>query len=350
VGTTYYRNFCLDSARIFINELGQEHWPLEIRTFVEQLLAVEDAVQDVVEDVVESAVENSDTSSAVSLVLPHDLQNTCASLSRQAITCQAGPESGWMRLARDMLKLYDHPYMSKYEKVRMDVQAGPTSENGERLSTPIPDLIFGLATFDGRDLPGPRHALSKEVLVRLMSLCGIQPFPIEDERAFAFPCVIFEAESDSGTLLAAENQAAHAAAKALSMLETLQVVARASVRLPTIVICSQGSIYEVLVSFELHAEELPRATDPLAGWDPHGGHRRPVSGVHVVEIWTGNVRRPEVMLQFQEIWYRVTQWVLNTWRPAIIRMLNDVRATIPEEEDYEEYEGAGIASDGEMDW
>lgn len=332
VGDTSYRNISLRSAGVFVNELESEHWPSDRRTFVEHLLAVEDVVGDAVEDVVENAVENSDVSSAMSLVLPEDLQTICATLSRQAISCQAGSQSGWMRLARDMLGLYAHPHIFVHENGRMDVQASPISMNRERLSTPTPDLVFGLAVLESQDLPSPAPALSEEVLVRLISLCGIQPFPVQAERAIAFPCVVFEAKSDSATLLAAEYQAAHAAAKALSMLETLKVVAGASCRLPTVVVCSQGSIYELLVSFELHAEELPTVTDPFAGW---GRNRRPKSGFHLVEIWTGNVRRAEVMLTFQKIWYRVMRWVLNTWRPTILQMLDAVRATISEEEEDE---------------
>ncbi|PWN21492.1 hypothetical protein BCV69DRAFT_282215 [Microstroma glucosiphilum] len=316
-----YRNISLRSVRIFINELQPEHWPLDIRTFVEQLLAVEDVVED------------TDTVSAVPLVLPDNLRNTCAALSRQASRCQAGPKPGWMRLAREMLGFHDHPYISVYENETIDVQADLTSENSEPLSTPTPDLIFGLAVFDSQGSQSPAPILSTKLLARLGPLCGVQSFPRQDVRDIAFPCVIFEAESDSGTLLAAENRAAHAAANALIMLKNLTAVAQAPHRLPMVVICSQGSIYEVLVSFELQADEIPPTTDPSVGW---GRHRRPKSGIQLVEIWTGNVRRAEVMLEFQKIWYRVMRWVLNTWRPTIIRMLDDIKATMPEEEQDEE--------------
>lgn len=317
MGSGAYRDFNLRSANVFIHELEPEHWPLDIRTFVDQLLAVEK--------------EQIGTTTAETLVMPNNLEDTCAALAPQASRKNLELETAWMDFNKLVLGLFHHENISWRQDRRFDAQVGPTSDTDQRLSTPMPDLMYGLAvSVTQKHIISEAPALSNRLLGHLKTLCGIQSSPTQGRQDLAFPCVIFEAESDSGSLLAAENQAALAAAKALSMLETLKVVAGASYRLPTFVICTQGSIYEVFVAFHLCADDI--ATRP--GSKAYSGPAYPLQvGVHLVQIWLGDLRRVEAMSQFQRLWYSVNLWILNTWRPTIVRMLEAVKATIPEGEE-----------------
>ncbi|PWN23661.1 hypothetical protein BCV69DRAFT_279591 [Microstroma glucosiphilum] len=314
VGSGSYRDINLRSANIFIHELEPEHWPLEIHTFVDHLFAVEKV--------------HVGTPTAEALVMPDTLKDTCVALAHQASRKNLEQEIAWMDFHKLILGLFNHENISWRQGRRFDVQVGPSSDTDQKLSTPVPDLIFGLAVSVTQDvILSQAPTLSNRLLAHLVSLCGIQSFPTQDRRDVAYPCVIFEAESDAGSLLAAENKAALAAAQALSMLETLKIVAQASYRLPAIVICTQGSIYEVFVAFDLRADDIaPNATSRK-----DSGPAYPLQfGVHLVQIWLGDLRRAEAMYQFQRLWYNVTQWILNTWRPTIIGMLDAVKATIPD--------------------
>jgi hypothetical protein len=308
VGSGEYRDFNLRSANVFVHELEPEHWPLDIRTFVDHLLAVEK--------------EQIGTTTAETLVMPNNLEDTCAALAPQANRKNLELETAWMDFHKLVLGLFHHENISWRQGRRFDAQVGPSSDSDtdQGLSTPMPDLMYGLAVSMTQ-----KHIISEAPV--LSNRCGIQSSPTQDRQDLAFPCVIFEAKSDSGSLLAAENQAALAAAKALSMLETLKVVAGASYRLPTFVICTQGSIYEVFVAFHLCADDI--ATRP--GSKVYSGPAYPLQvGVHLVQIWLGDLRRAEAMSQFQRLWYSVNLWIVNTWRPTIVEMLEAVDATIPE--------------------
>lgn len=128
------------------------------------------------------------------------------------------------------------------------------------LSTPKPDLGFGLrpeiATYPTTsDRPQDAPALSEETLEAMRLRLGLHPWPSPGLPEVVFPCVIFEAKSDSSVLFYAENQAAGGAATALKMLESLRTAyatmtgAPAQENWPVVVICSQGSLWEVLLAF-----------------------------------------------------------------------------------------------------
>jgi hypothetical protein len=233
-----------------------------------------------------------------------------------------------MDFNKNVLSPLDDDTLVTTQDVRFDAQVNPTSTSNIRLSTPVPDILFGLATV--RRSLDQADPLSSSVLVHLMTTSGIEPFITPGRTDLAFPCIIYEAKSDTENLVAAENQVSHGAAKALAMIRSLRDAyhdlggARVSERLPVIAICSQGPIYEVFVAFELHAEDLP-----LREGNQPSARSTAMLQVHLVEIWTGSVHRAEVMLQFQTLLRRVLSWITTTFRPTIINMINAVSASIP---------------------
>jgi hypothetical protein len=104
--------------------------------------------------------------------------------------------------------------------------------------------------------------------------------------------------------------------------------APAAPRLPIIVICSEGCIYEVLLAFNLEEEELPLQQGPdadLKTWevDP---------GIHLVRVWLGAVDELETMYALQLLLQKIKRWILGTWRPTVLGMLGAVKADLIEQE------------------
>jgi hypothetical protein len=302
-----YRTNYLRPADIFIERLPRRAWPRDIETLVASL---EHPALD----------PSSSVLPRLNALTNDPLRGTAAALAERARRYRSKGESEWMDFNKNVLSpLDDDDRLVRSQDVRFD------STSNIRLTTPVPDLCFGLATNEAPlDQANP---LSDKLLEYLMTASGIEPFITSERHDFAFPCVIYEAESDAGNLYAAENQVSKGAAQALAMIRSLRDVyqnlglggARTSERLPVIAMCSQGPIYEVFVAFDLHAEELP-VREGIATARP---------GVHLVEIWTGSVHRAEVMYQFQTLLQRVLNWILATFRPAIINMINTVKASTP---------------------
>jgi hypothetical protein len=302
-----YRNYNLHLARIFINEMAEEYRPPYVRAFSDSLTYHEP----------DSALGEESSPSLV----PHDsLRSTAAALADEAKRCRLQKKSRWVNFARRVFSVLDHPLLSRCQHRRFDGQASLVS--GYPLYPSTPDLAFGLA------IPDPQEpSLSLDSLIELNRLYGIQPFSLPAYPDLAFPCLIFEAEPDTGCSVAAENRAAHGAAKALAMVKTLADSyrrvggAQSSPRLPVVVVCSVGSLYEVFVAFDLSAEELTISMSPHAAltvWP----------GIHLVGIWAGKVDYTEMMLQLQLLLHRLLRWILETWRPTIVGMLDTVRAAM----------------------
>lgn len=310
-----YRTYALSSAMIFVNALDRDYCPPRIRTFIDGLISP---------STVGTLSREPSSSSAPLVAMNTDtsLRSTAAALANEAKQCRLEEEVRWMDLAKRVFGVFEHPMLHSCQDRDFDVQVSLGNGNHLYLSTPRPDLTYGLAV---PQLQAP--SLSLAPLVQLNELHAIQPFSSPARPDLAFPFLIFEARTDSGNIVAAENQAAHGAAKALAMLETLVEAhrrfggAQASPRLPIIVVCSAGSLYEVFVAFELSTEELPISMSPRAALTV-----RP--GVHLVEIWAGKVDYTEVMLQLQLLLRRLLRWVLETFKTAIVDMLDTVRAAV----------------------
>lgn len=130
---------------------------------------------------------------------------------------------------------------------------------GAPLSVPKPDLSFGLrpeesAHSTASDLPHLASVLSEDFLEAARIRLGLHPWPSPSLPEVAFPCLVFEAKSDSSALFFAENQATGGAAKALSMLHGLQQCFEESdggkpSGLPVLVWCTQGSLWEFLIAY-----------------------------------------------------------------------------------------------------
>lgn len=147
---------------------------------------------------------------------------------------------------------------------------------GPSLRTPRPDAAYGLklvqeaqgdadleSTADDADR---RHSaarrmralpvLSEQFVDEMAVLARVHANPNTiSARKYAFPSIIFEAKTEMGSLVHAENQAAGAAAKALMMLRNLRVAAGrpAASNLPVVVVCSVGFIYELLIGYTVEA-------------------------------------------------------------------------------------------------
>ncbi|PWN18147.1 hypothetical protein BCV69DRAFT_86321 [Microstroma glucosiphilum] len=308
-----YRTYALSSAMIFINELDREDCPLRIRTFVDGLLSPT-TVSTLGNDPSPSLAPLDAVSTNTSL------RSTAAALANEGKQCRLKEKAEWMDFARRVFSVFNRPLLYSCQSRNFDVRVSLGSGSHLHLSAPKPDLTFGLAI---PQIHAP--SLSLVPLVELNDFYGLQPFSSPARPDIAFPFLIFEAKTDCGNMVAAENQAAHGAVKALAMMKTLDDIhrrvggAQASPRLPVVVICSVGSLYEVFVAFDLSTEEFPTSMSPTAALT-----LRP--GIHLVEIWAGKVDYAETMLQLQLLLHRLLGWVLERWQPAIVGILNTVRA------------------------
>jgi hypothetical protein len=171
--------------------------------------------------------------------------------------------------------------------------------------------------------------LNGDSLDRLYNQFGVRSSPCQSPNVsgLVFPCLIFEAKSELGNIYEAQNQAAHGAAKALAMVRALKDRYRRSPRaaarpprsLPVVVICAQGHLWEVSVAFDLH-DQVAASEDGSAP-----------SAIHIVSIWAGSIASTNGMLYIQSILFRLLLWMLGTWRPAILGMLDIIKATTSSE-------------------
>jgi hypothetical protein len=305
-----YRRGNLSLAGIFINEMHENQLPPNIRLFVRSLCEPK------------KAVAPEAAAGAASSSISDPLREGAKTLAMQARKCTLRSKPEWMDVSKCLLDVLNHSSLASCQKESFDVPVGPVGTSRFELATPEPDLAFGLATTSFR--PGrPSSPLDAHWLVDLPFQQGIDAFPSRSENAVgpAFPCILLETRAEYDNLFEAENRAAYAAAKVLAMAQTLidgysRAAGAQPPALPVINICSQGCHYEVSVAFDLqtpirtNSEGRPEFASP---------------GVHMVRIWAGAVDLSKTMFEFQILLQRVLDYVLHTWRPTILRMLEMVR-------------------------
>lgn len=310
--TNRYRSINLAAAGIIINELV-EQWPRHVQSFIGTLT----------DNLKSEALAASSMAGPSSLA--HPLRDIAVTLARDAMRYALSSESSWMDYNKRVLDVFSDDYLRRVADQRFDVEIGPTTDGGQYLSTPIPDLTFGLVTTIHR--PGqPDMPLDLSFLESLITR-GIQALPSRSAASYmpAFPCIVFEAESQFTSIYGAENRVANGAAKSLAMVETLTdayngvVDVQTSPQLPTIAICSQGSFYKVFVGFDLRpgAHTIGDGDEPFL-----------FPGIHLIKIWAGDVDDETSMMELQLLLRRILSWLRSTWRPTIIRMLNTIKADI----------------------
>lgn len=328
VSSFLYRKSNLSSAEIYVSELERRFWPRYIRDIVDTF------TRDLAPAYMR--IRNTEVSSSLSQA-EIAMRDTATVLAAEVAQRNTRLDSGWISVHQRVFGVFSNEALYKYENQRFEVQVGPQSINGSFLSIPVPDTTIGLAV-KGRyyRVPTARApVLSDNFLSVIVRLRNIQPYVAPTATDLAFPCLIFEAKSQSGTLLAAANQAAHGAAKALAMVQTLRDSylgipgAPAAPRLPAIVICSQGCIYEVFLAFTLEEEDLPLQQGPdanlsMAEVDP---------GTHLVRVWLGAADNLEDMYVFQLLLQNIQRWVLSTWMPTVLGMLEAIKADLVAQEE-----------------
>ncbi|PWN22487.1 hypothetical protein BCV69DRAFT_297775 [Microstroma glucosiphilum] len=327
-----YRKLNLRSAEIFVTKLQREQWPDHIKDVADQL------TRNLVSET--ARITNKESSSSLS---PREVaeRDTAAALAHEVAQCNLLPEPHWISLNWRVFSVFREEELFSSLSQRFEVPIGPVSYGDWHLSTPKPDITIGLATDEhcafGLSTAQAR-VLSQKFLSDLMALRDIHPFIAPVCTELVFPCLISVTKDYSGSLYAAENQAAHGAAKALAMVQSLRDSylrgpdTQVTPRLPTIVICSQGCLFEVLVAFDVRREELPLQQGPVA--DSTRSVVNP--GVHLVRVWVGAADELETMYQFQLLLQRIKRWILDTWRPTVLGMLEAVKTSMIEEEAEEE--------------
>lgn len=141
----------------------------------------------------------------------------------------------------------------------------------ETLNNPKPDLAYGLAIHtDSRALTegsaDPRSFLNRTVIHALESSPAIRLRASPSSRDdILFPCIVYEAKSDSNPILWAENLAAVDAASCLAILRDLAYLAGDSGAIPPVVmISSAGGLWR----FHL----ATCASNPSGTWDVVSEH------------------------------------------------------------------------------
>lgn len=121
---------------------------------------------------------------------------------------------------------------------------GPSRAN---LPNPQPDLAFGLALSGDASSP-----LSKTALQSLNDPSGVQATYSPVARGFSliYPSFIFEAKSDLGNILIAQNQLAVSAARALAMLNELSSLSRMPFQHCVILAATQGTMWRLHVAYQ----------------------------------------------------------------------------------------------------
>lgn len=228
------------------------------------------------------------------------------------------------------------------------------------LSTPQPDYGFGLrsqppccAKGDGQTTP---PALSQESLWPLKLQLTTPPCPSADLPEIIYPCLIVQVGSEVDPLFFAQNHAAGAAVKALSMIESLEECYRKTVKkeeearcapLPVLAVCTQGAMWEMSIAFRLHEKDssLTTGKHPMPGVvstgqdypiaEYHHADLAPSttcssvpSWQHLVRIWNGNIDEACGLFQAQLLLQRSLLWIKTVYRPRIEAMLSTIRQSL----------------------
>lgn len=122
------------------------------------------------------------------------------------------------------------------------------------------------------------------------------------KNTLAFPFIIYECKRQAGSLTWAENQAAHAAAKALYMLHDLLEQTTDSEKFTPFVLmfASSGSYWSVFLGTKTGQE------------------------VHLIRLWIGSVDDEWWALNLLVIVHRIKEWGQTVFKPAGVRMLEDL--------------------------
>ncbi|PWN23872.1 hypothetical protein BCV69DRAFT_296181 [Microstroma glucosiphilum] len=324
VGSADYRRDNLRAKAIFVHGMQHTQCPPRIRAFIDLLTRNLDI----------EAIRAVDVEAVSALVICPQ-RDTAAALASQVRKYRYENKAEWMKFHELIFAALAHPSIARCEKQTFDVELGPSSDRVRYLAPPKPDLVFGLACPDYLHR-APSSCLDHLFLVAIRER-GIQAFPVVSKNYTgpAFPCVLFEAATNFDRLMTAENRAAHGAAKALALMQSLResyyhtVGTHISAPLPMVVICSQGDVYEVFIAFVLQKEEVTVSTHPYAAFldIPYS---KP--GVHLVKIWLGNVDSTKMVYQLQLLLQRLLHWILQVWRPTIMSMLETIKASMSHSE------------------
>jgi hypothetical protein len=133
------------------------------------------------------------------------LKDSATSLAGEVKKYALSQEVRWMRFNTKVLEVLQHEALSDCVDQRFVIPVGPTSATNHWLSTPMPDIMYGIAVQDA----DVEVSFTDAALKELKRLHGLEPFASPTATNMAFPCIIYEAKPDTGVLLAGENQPAH---------------------------------------------------------------------------------------------------------------------------------------------
>lgn len=253
-----YRNDNLVGANIWFGQISTDNLPSSIQEVeryiseIETLLTPARATQFKNWDrgMVSSSLQADDDLRA--------LYNRAKDLSSRIQDLFFKDEDEWQKLAEEIFSVITlRQDFSHTSNKLWDVPSGPPHADLYPLSTPKPDLGIGLKVFTMKDGAGSIEAptsldvLTQPFLDRLRAQLPLQPYPSLRAKHVAYPFLVYECKSDTNRIYIAENQAAGAAAKMLSMIASLYSAASSTSPFPVIVIVSEGSIWKVYLAFQI---------------------------------------------------------------------------------------------------
>ncbi|CEH14051.1 hypothetical protein CBOM_01930 [Ceraceosorus bombacis] len=319
-----YRNNNLKRAGIFIDALSRSEWPpsvarlanfLRANNFVGTLSAVEkeqlEGTLSLMSYVPVHAVRDETVASP--LGCEKALLRARTIRTGRVKSCYGKSKAEWRNLELEvMANLHAHPQLGTSRAEVWDEPVGILSGEGDPISTPKPDVAFGL-------LPelDSASSLGEEFLVAARLQLGLHPWPSDSLREVAYPCLLHEYVTDLEVLYFAQNRAAGTAAMALKMLRDLRNLREKRAHapagqqgepLPILVFCNQGDLWEVMIAFDYEINRHFRKTD-----------------VHLAQIWMGKISNPWHMFQLQVIIQRAIHWITTVFRNGVCEMLDDIK-------------------------
>lgn len=177
--------------------------------------------------------------------------------------CSCRNKARWMRLVNNVVlstffEAEEQELLSISERLLWT--EGEPTESFPGVHNPRPDFAFGLTD-------SPSNSITSSQLFALDTAPGIRlEYSPCREDFVIYPSVVYEAVSDMGVLLSAENKAAVGAARALTLLSELSRLSEVPHQHCVVAITSAGDQWKVHVAYQADGDVVSLPSSETVGW------------------------------------------------------------------------------------
>lgn len=252
----------LEGANIFVDAISEEHgWPEIVEHLRNKILDFDQVVHvDSLKDNVYPqgryppyALSRQSLAATNMLEVPGETARFVAGTVR---TLTGVNKAKWMNMAGKILaSLCDDANFQYSQDAVWDTDCASLSIDHYPVATPRPDIGIGLKVSRFKDSLRPEimvasaPPLSFLFLSEMQRRFNIRPYCSNQLNDMTFPFLVFAAEADWGSMFRAESLAIGAAAKALNMLQLLQVASEDVRPFPIFAVTALGSQYKVHIAY-----------------------------------------------------------------------------------------------------